>query len=442
MFKTFKKEFNNCGIRFDQKILIAVSGGVDSMVLWDLMHKSNYLYGVAHVNFSLRGEESDADEELIKKIAIERKVPFFTIKVDTKKYAEGYKVSIQMAARALRYNFFTDLATEHQYDSLATAHHLEDDFETFLLNVNRGTGVKGLAGIRSTSEKFRPLLSFTKAEIRSYAKENSVEFREDQSNESTTYERNWMRHKLIQPWKERNPSLLNIMRQNLVHLKETYDILEEFVHAQAKDLKKELKEGYIQYTTINNLDRKQLYLYHVLASHGFSSVQVKSLLVCIRKKQVGKIFLGNDCRILVDREALILSTPKETDEENLIYLIEKNTTILVDPIRLEFQRLMKDEFDASNRNRKEEIFDQSKLVFPLKVRKWQVGDKMQPLGMTGKKKISDLLIDSKISIAQKEKTFVMLSERNIVWLIGHRLDERYKVQSNSEKLLKVKYVEE
>ena len=201
MFKTFKKEFKNCNICFYQKILIAVSGGVDSMVLWDLMEKSHYLYGVAHVNFSLRGEDSDVDEEMVRRIAKERKTPFFSKKVDAIQFAKESGVSIQMAARSIRYDFFKELEEKHEYNSLATANHLEDDVETFLLNLNRGTGVKGLAGISSTAETFRPLLGFTKSEIRKYAAENSVEFMEDKSNESQQYDRNWFRHKIIAPWK-------------------------------------------------------------------------------------------------------------------------------------------------------------------------------------------------------------------------------------------------
>ena len=437
MFKTFNKEFKNCNIRFDQKILIAVSGGVDSMVLWDLMEKSNYLYGVAHVNFSLRGEESDADEELVRRIAAERKTPFYAKKVDAVQFSKENGVSIQMAARSLRYDFFKELSEKQEYNTLATAHHLEDDVETFLLNLNRGTGVKGLAGIRSTMEKFRPLLGFTKSEIRKYAAENSVESREDKSNESTKYDRNWFRHEIIEPWKERNPGLLKTMRQNLHHLKETYDILDEFVNQQSADLRKELDEGCINFSTIDRLDRKQFYLYHVLSPLGFTSVQVNNLLVCIKKKQVGKVFLGKDFNIFVDRErAEIIRGMKE--EEPFVYLIEKNTTLLLDPLRLELQRLLKEEYKSGIRSKKEEVVDRSKLVFPLKIRKWAAGDRMQPIGMTGKKKVSDILIDLKISRAQKEETYVMLSEDKVVWLIGHRLDDRYKVTEDSAKLLKIK----
>ena len=437
MFKTFKKEFKNCNICFDQKILIAVSGGVDSMVLWDLMEKSHYIYGVAHVNFSLRGEDSDVDEEMVRRIAKERKTPFFSKKVDAIQFAKESGVSIQMAARSIRYDFFKELEEKHEYNSLATAHHLEDDVETFLLNLNRGTGVKGLAGIRSTAETFRPLLGFTKSEIRKYAAENSVEFREDKSNESQQYDRNWFRHKIIASWKERNPSLLKTMRQNLHHLKETYDILDEFVNQQSAQLNMELENGYINFSTIEKLDRKQFYLYHVLSPLGFTSVQVNNLLVCIKKKQVGKIFMGKDSNIFVDREKIeIIHGIK--DEESFVYLIEKNTTLITDPIRIEFQRLLKKEYNSEIKSKKEEVVDRSKLVFPLKIRKWTAGDKMQPLGMTGTKKISDILIDLKISRAQKEQTYVLLSEDKVVWLIGHRLDERFKVTDECIKLLRIK----
>ncbi len=437
MFKTFKKEFKNCNIRFDQKILIAVSGGVDSMVLWDLMEKSNYLYGVAHVNFSLRGEDSDIDQELARRIATERKTPFFSKKVDAIQFAKESGVSIQMAARSIRYDFFQELEEKYEYNSLATAHHLEDDVETFLLNLNRGTGVKGLAGIRSTAERFRPLLSFTKSEIRAYADENSIEFREDKSNESKEYDRNWFRHEIIAPWKERNPSLLKTMRQNLHHLKETYDVLDKFVGKQSASLRKELDNGYINFSTIEKLDRKQFYLYHVLSPLGFTSVQVNNLLVCIKKKQVGKVFIGKNSNLYVDRKRVEIIRGIK-DEAPVVYLIEKNTTLIHDPIGVEFQDLMKEEYKSGIKSKKEEVVDRSKLVFPLKIRKWAAGDKMQPLGMTGSKKISDILINLKISRAKKGQIYVLLSEDKVVWLIGHRLDNRFKVNDESIKLLRMK----
>ena len=227
------------------------------------------------------------------------------------------------------------------------------------------------------------------------------------------------------------------MRQNLHHLKETYDILDEFVNQQSAQLNMELENGYINFSTIEKLDRKQFYLYHVLSPLGFTSVKVNNLLVCIKKKQVGKIFMGKDSNIFVDREKIeIIHGIK--DEESFVYLIEKNTTLITDPIRIEFQRLLKKEYNSEIKSKKEEVVDRSKLVFPLKIRKWTAGDKMQPLGMTGTKKISDILIDLKISRAQKEQTYVLLSEDKVVWLIGHRLDERFKVTDEYIKLLRIK----
>lgn len=437
MFNTFKKEFKACEIRFDQKTLVAVSGGVDSMVLWHLMHESKHLYGIAHVNFSLRGKESDADEALIKQVAQEREIPFYSKKVDTEKYAAENGLSIQMAARELRYDFFKELAQEFRYDCLSTAHHLEDDFETLLLNLNRGTGVKGLAGIRSTAKRFRPLLSFTKAEIREYADQNDVEFREDKSNESTTYDRNWFRHKIIDTWKQRNPAILNTMRQNLNHLKQTYDILEEFVQKESNQLQTELKEGYIEFATIDELDRKNFYLFHVLSPLGFTVVQIDSMLTCIKKKQVGKAFYGKEWSIYVDRDRLDVVKGGETQETEIIYVIDKNTSLITEPIQLEFKRLLVDEYKAEL-NRQFEVIDRDLLVFPLQLRKWKAGDKMRPLGMQGKKKVSDVLTDLKIARAQKENTFVLLSEGKVVWLVGHRLDDRFKVTDTSKKLLQIK----
>ena len=303
----FQTEIRKLEITESNKCLLAVSGGVDSMVLWHLLHSLKINYELAHVNFSLRDRESDDDMGFVKKQAKERGVTVHVKVVDTSSYAKEHHLSIQMAAREIRYQWFAELKKECNYQYLITAHHLDDSIETFFINLNRGTGIKGLTGISSRKDLIRPLLTFSKDEIIRYAKKNKIAFREDSSNSELKYERNWFRHQVLKPWKERNPDFLSNMQLTMKHLAGVQFQLEEYLDTKSLDLKKELVNGYISIERIVQLKDAKRILYYLMEPYGFSLSQMEQLLESITNKQVGKKFLSANYVLWLDREKVFFS---------------------------------------------------------------------------------------------------------------------------------------
>lgn len=424
----------NLNLEENSKTLLAISGGVDSMVLWHLFEQSNHSYGIAHVNFSLREKESDQDEALVRETAQKRGIPYHPLKVDTEKYAKENKLSIQMAAREIRYNWFAELQKKEGYTHLATAHHLDDSIETFFINLNRGTGLKGIIGIHSQNGIVRPLLNASKESIRAYAEQYDILYREDKSNASIKYERNWFRHELIDLWKSHNPNLLETMNENLKRFKEAQEMVDLLLEESSAELKEQLTKGHLEIDQLKTIKFRQSVLYHLLKPYGYTENQIINLLKCIEGKQVGKVFLTKTHELQVDRARINL----KKREDQLIFdgecKIEKGDFSIMKPTHLNGKELTREAFKFSASKNKEG-FDANKLEYPLLLRKWHNGDWMIPLGMKGKKKISDILIDEKLSLQQKEGVFVLLSNNKIVWLLGLKVDERFKLTSETTAVL-------
>ena len=444
MLDRFINSINKGGLPSSKKkVLLAVSGGVDSMVLWQLFEEAKLNYEVAHVNFSLRGKESDADQALVASMAKQLKVRLHVKKVDTKAIAAEKKLSIQMAAREIRYEWFDELLTNNDIDFLATAHHLNDSLETFLINLNRGTGLKGLTGIPSGEKLIRPLLNFTKNEIRNYALAQQIEFREDKSNNTVDYERNWFRHEMIAKWEVYNPQLLEKMQVTFNRLQNDQKLLADFLREETSDLKLQLSGGELSISDILALKHQKEALFYLLQPLGFNESQVIELKQCLAKKEVGKQFEGTKFNLFVDREKLFIQEVKEqvgTDE----LTINSSTRCINQPLDMEFKCLDKSEFVATKENKLVELeclegFDLDQLEFPLGLRKWTSGDWMIPLGMKGKKKISDILVDEKIPLHKKGNYFVLSSGKNIVCLLGVRIDERFKITAQTKRVFQVEF---
>ncbi|MBL4706965.1 MAG: tRNA lysidine(34) synthetase TilS [Flavobacteriales bacterium] len=436
MLREFKKEFNASGITFNQKVLLAVSGGVDSMVLWHLTHHAKKFHGVAHVNFSLREGESDLDQQMVRDQAADWGVAFHTTKVDAAAYANERGISIQMAAREIRYDFFEELKQKEGYEVLATAHHLEDNIETFLINLDRGTGLRGLRGISSTFDRYRPLLQFTKDEIKAYAQKNKIIFREDQSNLDIKYQRNWFRHMIIKPWKDRNPGFLEKMKSNLTYLNEANLLLDEIIKKETKELRKQLEKGYLDKEMVNQLSKPKLFLFYLLSPYGFNESQLKDLLKCMKQNQAGKTFLSQTHALLVDRTKLFLNLKEEAKTDETAFWLVDEVCNIIEPIGLRSRRVERFNFKFK-KNRKVEGFDFEKLSFPLELRKWKQGDRMKPLGMSGMKKVSDILIDEKVSLEDKKEVYVLSSKDEIVWLVGIKSDDRFKLTEGSHQIMEI-----
>jgi len=438
MLQSLQNQLQKVNIQKEETLLLAVSGGVDSMVLLNLFIQLGQKIAIAHVNFSLRNNESDEDEKLVKTIAQENKILCHSKKTDTIAYAKLHKLSIQMAAREIRYQWFASLQKEFKYTSLVTAHHLEDSIETFFINLNRGTGLSGLCGIQSNKERFRPLLNFSKEEIRSYAQEHKIKFREDASNSDIKYERNWFRHEILAKWKAHNPAFLKNMASTLGRIEESKTVLEEMLKGELELLENQFSQGKISFNTIEQLQSKKFVLFQFLSGKGFTEDQTENIIRGIQEKKVGNTFESNQHSILIDRENLLVQKVESNIQDIDQQLISENTLYIEQPIALQFDQVSSKDFEY-NTSHKIEGFDWDKLEFPLNVRKWREGDKMQPLGMKGQKKISDILIDEKVSLFEKEKTWVLCSKDEIVWLIGIKIAEKYKIDQQSKKILQIEW---
>ncbi|NNC51004.1 MAG: tRNA lysidine(34) synthetase TilS [Flaviramulus sp.] len=433
MLNELKEHINdNLSFLKGGKLLVAVSGGIDSVVLAHLSQILGLNFALAHCNFNLRGEESDADEEFVLQLAEDLELEVFIENFDTLKYAADNKCSIQMAARELRYNWFEELANQLNYDFILTAHHADDNLETFLINFTRGTGLEGLTGIPEVNAKFvRPLLPFSSNDIQEYAKENKIKWRDDSSNKSTKYVRNKLRHEVIPILKEINPSLLQSFQSTLNNLNDTSIIVNESIDGFLNKAIDYIDENNVTFNidAFKKLNNPKPYLYESLKEFGFTQWDdILNLLDAETSKQV----FSSTYRLIKNREHLLLSKISVDDFENIS--ISENDKTIETPIG----SLFFDEADAIFGTRTNVIFvDKDVVKYPLKIRKWREGDVFYPLGMTGKKKISKFFKDEKLSLLDKENTLLLCSAEDIIWVINRRADNRFRVTENTKHILKV-----
>jgi len=426
-----------------KKLLLAISGGIDSMVLLDLLSKTDAELNLAHCNFKLRGKDADADEAFVRSESKKYNTPLHVIEFDTKAYASAHKCSIQMAARDLRYSWFKNLLKENGYDYLLTAHHADDNLETFFINLSRGTGIDGLCGIPEKSDEIlRPLLPFSKEEIHSYASANQLSWREDQSNQDSKYLRNKIRKELVPLLKDINPAFLETFSVTLNNLKGTKDIVEDRM-SLVRDKVIEQEEGtdptviHFKVKDLLEFSNNKAYLYQLFYPFGFHQWDdIRSLLV----SQSGKQIFSKTHRLLKNRDYLLLSeitknlfdsTTREIQDMDA--LIPLNASSLkIETIHLpNSQQVKKLDHDPNTAN-----FDKDLLTYPLSVRKWEKGDYFYPIGMTGKKKLSKYFKDEKYSLLDKENIWLLCSGTDIIWIIGKRMDNRFKLSDKTKTILK------
>lgn len=415
----------------DKKLLLAVSGGIDSMVLMHLFQQLNYDIALAHCNFQLRGKESDADELFVKVKSKKLKVKSYFIRFDTENYSKENKLSIQLAARKLRYDWFQELLSENQLDYLVTAHHLDDNVETFLINFVRGTGLEGLTGIpHQNGNIVRPMLPFSREEIENYAQANQIQWREDSSNASDKYFRNKLRHDIVPILKELNIGFLDSFQNTLHHLQQAESLVNDaskLVFEKVVEEKENQVEIHLK--PLLQFENYKAYLYQWLNKFGFSAWNdIYDLVVA----QSGKQIFSETHVLLKDREKLILSERKSSNKEE-IYSIESLDDKVNIPLKLRFYKGVNIFETHSNC-----IFvDESKLKFPLTIRKWQEGDYFYPSGMNGKKKLSKYFKDEKYSLLDKENQWLLCSEDQIVWVIGKRADNRFTSNETTQNSIKI-----
>ena len=409
------------------KLLVAVSGGLDSLVLCDLLMKSHQNFAIAHCNFQLRGKESDADEDFVSNYCKENRIEFFSKKFEVKKQKGSGNFSTQMAARDLRYNWFFELMETHHFDYLLTAHHLNDSLETFLINLSRGSGIHGLAGIQEHTQILRPLLPYSKNEILAYANGNHLKWREDSSNAETDYVRNKIRHHIIPVLEEIHPQFLENFSKSIQFLKDEDKLISHHLE--------EVKSRIFQYNgesihiSIDELEKLhpiETYLHHLFSEFGFkNSTEIQKVM----QSENGEI-RSKTHRFIRNRNEIIL-TPQNSlkiDEEILLNQDE----ILEKPLYLRFLKSEERNLEAN------EVLDYDTIQFPLRLRKMKTADVFFPFGMKGSKKLSKFFKDELYSKLEKENTWLLVdNEDRIVYVVGKRIDDRFKITKHTHKYLNI-----
>ena len=397
------------------KLILALSGGIDSMVLADMLLQSKADFVLAHCNFHLRGEESDGDEKFVRDYAERKGLTLYVKQFDTLNYAEEHKLSIEMAARELRYAWFEELRQQLNYDFIAVAHHADDQLETFFINLLRGAGIRGLKGMQKVNGHIiRPLLDVSRVEIQQYAEEHHLEWREDHTNAETLYLRNKIRHELLPVIDGISKEGRSAILKSINHLASENELYREL-------LKEKLPTSNCQLSTVNF----QL-LFEWLRDYGFNEDQVHFIHEALNSGQPGTSFFSPTYRVTIERNGLELNPICQQDET---------------PLELSYEQITNDcSFVMDTSNRVAQL-DYEKLSFPLQIRKWQAGDRFHPLGVKGSKLLSDFFVDQKMTNRQKEECYVLVtSDDTIVWVVGRRIDDRYKVTDKTKTILKVQIV--
>lgn len=417
------------------KVLVAVSGGVDSMALVYLLNELKYQLGMVHANFQLRGAESDLDEKLVVETATRLKIPIFTKKFSTKEYSAQKGISIQMAAREIRYQWFEEIRKEQGYQKIATAHHINDALETIILNIAKGTGIAGLHGILPKRGRVvRPLLFASKEQIISYVTARGLNWREDQSNQDDHYQRNLIRNQVL-PWlKKINPKIENTTRDTIEIIRSVEQQYQKTV-VQLRQQLLQYRGKHVEISKSGITGMTPALLVDVLEDFGFNLDQCRNLLQQ-GLKQSGKVFSSASHALNIDRDSLIISpltgreekeASIEQDQLGLIEIGNQRWNISVHPGE-GYEVKSKKWLGA---------FDFDKLCFPLKIRNWAAGDRFYPLGMGHQKKISDFLIDHKVPLNFKGEIQLLESEEEVAWVIGYRIDDRFKVTGETRKVLEI-----
>jgi tRNA(Ile)-lysidine synthase len=442
MLQEFKKSIEENKLVYGKnRILMAVSGGIDSMVMIHLFIAAGISPAIAHCNFNLRGKESDLDEAFVKGFAAKNKIPFHTVSFDTTGYAEEKGISIQMAARELRYRWFEEVRVEHGYESIALAHNLNDNVETFLINLTRGTGIAGLTGMRPRfNYLIRPLLFASRKAITDYSVQNKIKFREDRTNSDVKYVRNKIRHTILPLLRELNPSF----DVTITETAERFSEINEIVTSYISGIRRSSAVAKDNMLTFSASDLKKVYpgktvLFELFRPYGLASAQIDELIKIIKSRS-GHQLLTKTHRITKNRNEILVTELDRLSE----YHYQAGTLRALKKV----PGIVSAEIKDVGKGFKIPLFssiaclDAEKIGFPLTVRKWTSGDFFYPLGMRSKKKLSDYFIDEKYSLPEKERQLILESAGKIIWVIGERIDNRYKITPETKKALIIKFSRE
>ncbi len=420
----------------EETILLAVSGGIDSVVMCELFHQAGYKFAIAHCNFNLRGNDSDEDEEFVSKLAEKYQVPFFVKSFETTEYAQKGGISIQMAARDLRYDWFKKLIKQEKYAYCATAHHQDDEIESLFINLIRGTGIAGLHGIRAKQGKIiRPLLFATREDIDAFAKANQLPHREDASNADDKYMRNKIRHHLLPLLEEIQPNARQNIRKTMHILDETEVVFQaEISRARAKCVQVEPGQLRIFIEKMKDLENPAIYLFEFLRVYGFSRSQAGEMIDAFDGES-GAYWKSKEYEIVKGRMDFVVR--KKRQQTPLSFEITPELPFIESPLKMQFEICNFKGLDDVSKKFLTATLDFDKLQFPLVLRRWKEGDRFQPFGMQTFQKLSDFFINQKLSVFEKDNVWILCSGDEIVWVVGMRVDQRFAVTFSTKKIYKI-----
>ncbi|MGF7138712.1 tRNA lysidine(34) synthetase TilS [Roseimarinus sediminis] len=421
------------------RLILGVSGGIDSVVLAHLLKRLGAHFVIAHCNFNLRGNDSMDDEAFVRQLADNMGDECFVHSFATTEYAAEKGISIEMAARELRYRWFEELRTQLDFDWIVVGHHLDDAIETFLLNISRGTGIRGLSGIQPKAGKvIRPLLFASRSDVEAYAEQHQLTCRYDQSNHDTRFKRNLIRHELLPLFETLNPSFRSKVSQTIGYLNDAEKVyLEKIEEARRKCVQERVNWIEIDLEALTVFQPLSTYLFEFLRPFLFNGTVIGEIEQAL-KGEPGRNFYSATHRLVVDRKRLII-TRRQGEEQSLFY-IEESDRLIENPERLS---ITVEDYDTSYRippDRNVAVLDYDRLSFPLLIRKWQQGEYFRPLGMEGYKKLSDFFIDEKYSIPEKEAAWLLVSDNKVAWIIGKRIDDRFKITPQTRRVLRIERI--
>ncbi|HNX87857.1 MAG TPA: tRNA lysidine(34) synthetase TilS [Paludibacteraceae bacterium] len=419
------------------RVIVGVSGGVDSVVMLNILTVSGYECVVAHCNFHLRGKESDRDEQFVADLAQKYGLICKKVDFDTVNYAKRHKISIEMAARDLRYDWFAGLLKEMRAEAIAVAHHSDDSIETMLINSIRGSGLRGLYGIDERNGNIiRPMLSCSREEIENYAHKNNLNYVVDSTNAASDYLRNKFRNEILPALAVINPSVKVTFLENMNRVRGAWKIYDQKI----REIKEEISftkdnQLYIDLEKLKQQVDVTTVLFELLQPYHFKNSIVNDIVDGLKNNSGAKFFSDTHC-VLKDRIHLIVRTNKT--KSDIEYSIDKETASITEPVSMEFREFLKtDDFQFS---RKSDIVhvDADKLKYPLILRPWRKGDTFYPFGMTSKKKVSNFFIDQKINRFQKDDIWLLISDEEIIWIAGLRLDNRFRITEETRNILEIR----
>lgn len=424
-------------LRAPEPALLAVSGGVDSVVMAQLFKQAKYPFAIAHCNFGLRGVASDQDEDWVRDLAKQYQVNFYSQTFDTSVHARSRGISTQMAARELRYAWFQTLCEEHGFEQVATAHHSNDSLETALLNLTKGTGIAGLKGVAAVQGRYiRPLLFASKSDIIAYAKAEALSWREDSSNQKDDYQRNLLRNQVIPRLQKINPNLEVTFRSTAERLSQVGALLDEQVAILRQQLCSQQGDNYhIAVQVIQAKPWAPVVLWELLKPFGFHFAAIQRLLT--HHSSTGAHIQSPSHYLFVDRGQWIITTCSSPTSSSVYNLKADTTKVDLPNYTIQCAQISQSQYQLVA-DKSVAALDQAQLHFPLTIRKWQSGDSFYPLGMQQRKKLSDFLIDNKVPRPLKAQAWVVTSQREIVWVVGYRIDDRFKITDRTEQVYELR----